>query len=416
MKKIADERIIVSSPSPENVFLGSPGLFLASNGRLFLTHDFWGSGVASLPGKKSQTGECPGGCQSKIYYSDNHGEEWIFAADLPVQHGRLFEAADGVLYLLGQGRDLRIFRSSDHGESWSDPFILDHDGLWMQGTCSHVVRDGMIHITMENRPDQPPRTWPGVDIILLSAALNDDLTRREAWHFSNRMNFSDIFSADDNFGVPFFPTGYQLSREHPDPRYCGDACFLESHVLEITDPNHIFYEPETLCLVGRVHTGRSNFGSILRARRGDDGNYVLDTFRTPAGRRIHMFALPGGHLKFHITYDPVSRFYFLVSSIALDSMTRPERLLATRYNLPDNERNRCGLYFSTNLFDWCFAGIIAGTDNDRHARSYPNMLIDGEDLLVVCRSGDARANSAHNTNLVTLHRIQDFRRYPAQFF
>lgn len=415
MKTIADERIIASSPSPENVFLGNPGLFRSSSGRLFFTHDFWGSGLPFLPGNKSKTGECPGGCQSKIYYSENHGTDWIFAADLPVQHGRIFEGADGVLYLLGQGRDLRIFRSLDNGESWSDAFILDHNGLWMQGTCSFVVREGMIHITMENRPDELERTWPGVDIILLSAALSDDLTRRESWHFSNRMSFSDIFSADDNFGIPFYPTGCQLSMEQPDPRYCGDACFLESHVLEITDTSHILYEPETLYLVNRMHTGRSNFGSILCARRKADGCYVIDTFRAPSGRRMHMLSLPGGHLKFHIIHDKVSKFYFLASSIAMDSMTRPDRLPATRYNLPDNERNRCGLYFSSNLFDWCFVGIIAGTDNDRYARSYPNMLIDGDDLLVVCRSGDARANSAHNTNLATMHRIKDFRRYPDQF-
>jgi hypothetical protein len=38
------------------------------------------------------------------------------------------------------------------------------------------------------------------------------------------------------------------------------------------------------------------------------------------------------------------------------------------------------------------------------------MAIDGEDLLVLSRSGDERAKDAHNGNLITFHRIANFRR------
>ena len=38
-------------------------------------------------------------------------------------------------------------------------------------------------------------------------------------------------------------------------------------------------------------------------------------------------------MRFHITYDDVSKTYWLLSSQATDSMTRPELLPDDRYNL-----------------------------------------------------------------------------------
>ena len=114
-------------------------------------------------------------------------------------------------------------------------------------------------------------------------------------------------------------------------------------------------------------------------------------------------------MKFHIEYDPAGRLYWMASSQTTDSMTRPELLPPERYNLPDNERHRLVLHFSRNLVDWCFAGVIAIGNSPKESRHYAGMTIDGDDLLVLSRSGDAQARSAHNGNLITLHRISGFR-------
>jgi hypothetical protein len=37
------------------------------------------------------------------------------------------------------------------------------------------------------------------------------------------------------------------------------------------------------------------------------------------------------------------------------------------------------------------------------------MVIDGDDLHVLARSGDERAASAHNGNLITFHTVKRFR-------
>jgi hypothetical protein len=37
------------------------------------------------------------------------------------------------------------------------------------------------------------------------------------------------------------------------------------------------------------------------------------------------------------------------------------------------------------------------------------MLIDGEDLCIVSRSGDEHARTAHDGNIITFHRVRNFR-------
>ena len=114
-------------------------------------------------------------------------------------------------------------------------------------------------------------------------------------------------------------------------------------------------------------------------------------------------------MRFHVVYDEQTRLYWLLSTQATDSMTRADRLPADRFNLPNNERQRLQLHFSKNCVDWCFAGMVAMGDTQGQARHYASMIIDGDDLIVLSRSGDHRAKSAHDGNIITFHRICDFR-------
>ena len=114
-------------------------------------------------------------------------------------------------------------------------------------------------------------------------------------------------------------------------------------------------------------------------------------------------------MRFHILYDGLSGLFWLLSTIATDSMTRPDRLPDNRYNLPNNERHILGLHFSRNCIDWCPAGVVTKGDSAGEGRHYASMVVDGEDLHVLSRSGDSRAKSAHDTNLITFHTIKKFR-------
>ena len=90
-------------------------------------------------------------------------------------------------------------------------------------------------------------------------------------------------------------------------------------------------------------------------------------------------------------------------------MTRVELLSEERYNIPCDERQRLQLSFSKNMVDWCFAGIVSIGNSEKQSRHYAGMSIDGEDLVIVSRSGDENACTAHDVNLSTLHRVKNFR-------
>jgi hypothetical protein len=90
-------------------------------------------------------------------------------------------------------------------------------------------------------------------------------------------------------------------------------------------------------------------------------------------------------------------------------MTKAEYLPDDRFGTPDNERRRMQLHFSKNMFDWVFAGLVAVGPSEKQARHYASMAIDGEDLVILSRSGNENAESAHNGNMVTFHKIKNFR-------
>ena len=131
--------------------------------------------------------------------------------------------------------------------------------------------------------------------------------------------------------------------------------------------------------------------------------------KAPSGKRILLVPMPGGQMKFHVLYDDKTKLYWLLSTQATDSMIRTDRLPPDRYNLPSDERRRLQLHFSKNMIDWCFAGLVAVGPAEHASRHYASMVIDDDDLLVLSRSGDERARSAHDGNLITFHRIRDFR-------
>jgi len=405
---VVSYRTVYESPSPQDVYCYSPGLCRLNTGRMIATCDLGGPGVARLPGIKSKCGDYGCGNLGKLLVSDDHGETWRHRTDFPFYHARPFVAGNA-LYVLGHAGDLMIMRSDDGGDTWSKPVKLTSGQYWHQAPCAVDYRHGRIYLTMEQHLDGA--TWPGVAIVLMSAEVNTDLLQPESWRYSLPIKFSDVVTTPlPSVGIPFYPTGSLTPESSVDIRNCGDPCWLESHVLRIYDPSHTFYDPDdrSMMVMARLHSGMTNIGTILRGV--DDGSTLhLETLKTPAGTPLVLVPLPGGQMKFHIIYDPVSRYYWLLSSQSTDSMTRPECLPNDRYGLPDNERHRLQLHFSLNLFDWCFAGLVADSGHPRQGRHYASMVIDGDSLGILSRSGDDRAFSAHNGNLITYHTIKNFR-------
>jgi hypothetical protein len=190
--------------------------------------------------------------------------------------------------------------------------------------------------------------------------------------------------------------------------------WLETHVVQFTDPDHLWHDPtgKTFHLWSRAHTGGTGYAAIAKVvEQGDKpgtGEMTTMLEKVPSGKTMLYVPCPGGQMKFDVLFDDATKLYWLLSTQAADSMIRPDRMPADRYSLPNNERRRLQLHFSRNMIDWCFAGLVAIGPVEKASCHYASMTIDGEDLVVLSRSGDEKAKSPHDGNLITFYRVKDF--------
>ena len=404
---------LYESPDPARIYAYTPGITILPSGRLVATMDQGGPGmkdpeVPLTPEGKRITG--------KIYTSDDHGQTWTHRSDMPLFHARPFVAGDRV-YVLGHSGDLGVMASGDGGETWGDAVWLTQGESWHQSACNVHYAKGNVYLVMET-PTAPYNGW-GVSRlapVVMRGKTTDDLTQLNNWTFSNKYSFQDALAEGGRInllGVPFFNIGKTApERDHPDKRWMYDPGWLETNVVEFTDPRNVWHDPEgrTFYLWARAHTGSTNLACIAKATEDDAGGITVGLAHAPSGEPMLYVPCPGGQMRFHVLYDEVGKLFWLLSSQSTDSMTQPELLEEDRFNLPNNERHRLLLHFSKNCVDWCFAGRVADTRAFKQARHYASMVIDGEDLHVLSRSGDARAHGAHDGNLITFHTVRDFRK------
>lgn len=413
------ETVILESPEPKRIYTCSPGIARLPSGRLVVTDGLRGADSGTIPAPKYCVR--PGQFwQGKVLTSDDRGLTWRTRADFAFMHARPFVAGDAV-YVIGHAGDLMIMRSDDQGVTWSAPQTLTHGQHWHQAPCNVWQANGCVYLVMERRVSYDIDTWYVGELapVLMRAPLTADLTQRSAWTFASELSFRQALPGEagdpaiDYFGVPFFTCPYPRGGEAAPGRSCAPMGWLEANVVQFTDPDHVWYDPEekTFHLWMRAHTGGTGLAAIAKVVEQQPGlGSMTTTLETaPSGKKMLFVPCPGGQMKFHILHDARTGLFWLLSTQATDSMTDPHRLPEDRYNLPNNERRRLQLHFSANCVDWCFAGLVTAGATERESRHYASMVIDGEDLHVVSRSGNHRARSAHDGNLVTLHTVRNFR-------
>jgi hypothetical protein len=425
VKPLADDYVAVfKSPDPKQVMLYSPGIARLDDGRLVATMDVRGPAkvLNDCPGKVWARPGRGDHWQGRVYTSDDKGRTWTLRARYPFMHARPFAAGDS-LYVLGHANDLTIIRSDDRGKTWSEPAKLTKGEHWHQAPCNVHYAHGNVYLVMEKRTTFDIKTWYVGEMapVLMRADVKADLTKRASWTFASELSFREVMPkvetgpAMDYFGVPFFDAPYPRGSEPARGRNMAPIGWLEANVVEIVDPGHQWHDPQgkTFHLFMRAHTGGTGYAALAKVvEQGDKpGTGAMKTMleQVPSGKKMLFLPMPGGQVKFHVVYDRQTKLYWLLSTQATDSMTKPSRLPGDRYNLPNNERRRLQLHFSKNMVDWCFAGLVAVGPAEVASRHYAAMAIDGEDLVILSRSGDERARTAHDGNLITFHRVPGFR-------
>ncbi len=414
IRPLAQTHILVGeSPAPADVPLYSPTILRLDTGRL----------VAGYT--RASDNKAPRGPSAEVLLtSDDRGATWTKRAELPSLQGRVF-AAGKSLYYLATGAGLPMSRSDDQGLTWSAPVPIAAREFVGQQTPANVWHTrGHVYLAFERR-NKVIEAWGPSEkaLVLLRARVTDDLTRKEAWTFSSELVFSDVVSGMrdnainrtglDFLGIPFFAQDYpnRAPVSSSPRRTMPPIGWVEPGVVQIMDPNHVWFDPtgRTFHILARAHTGGTGFACLTKVVEAADGTMTMSLEQAPSGKKMLYLPVPGGQMRFHILYDAKSQLYWLVGSQATDSMTRPDRMAKERFDLPYNERQRLVLHFSRNLVDWCFAGLVAKADSPKASRHYASMDIDGNDLVILSRSGDDRAKSAHEGNLITFHRVTDFR-------
>ena len=378
---LAGEKVLTTSPNPDSIYLYTPAIAEGFGGRFVVAVDYGGPGTYSLDGPKSDFGDYKAGNQIRVLLSDDKGKTWRETpARIPMMHEILFKAG-GSLYMIGHSGRLLITRSDDNGETWSEPAVLCPEPRWHQSCTAVDVYDGKVTLVYEKWVAEKHK-WPGVGPVLMQAREDADLTDPSNWKFSELYNPGDDMEAARPSGIPVNAP--------------GAPGMLETNVIRVHNPANPFYDAtgKSVALLARASTGFPDIGVMLKGYEREDGSLAIGRFRKNEGE-VYFVHIPGGDLKFHILYDPESRLYWLLHSQIDGRM---------------NYRRRLALSYSPDLLRWTFAGLVAVGPTDHSARHYATMIQDGDDLFIVSRSGDERARTAHDGNIVTFHRIKDFRK------
>ena len=327
----------------------SPSIVRLADGRLLASMDMYKS---SYPQNLTM-----------LFRSDDNGEHWRYLTDLfPCFWGKLFLHNDG-LYMLGVSReygDLLIGRSYDGGENWTVPTVLfrgrnssEHPGIH-RAPMPFYSRNGLLMTDVQYGATQCGLMFDGV----ISVRSDRDLLDAGNWVLS------DLYAAP--------PEELKESTDIPNG--------IEGNIID--EPN----------------------GNAVIFLRYDRGKALVLNFdpanpeNAPTFNSIINF--PSTASKFEIYYDKPSGYYVSIVDYPLEE--------------PRTERNLLTLIYSRNMKEWKTAKHIIDhryDDPDKTGFQYVSFLIEENDIIFESRTAYNGADSYHNSNCVTFHRIREFRKY-----
>ncbi len=309
-----------------------------------------------------------------IYRSTDGGEHWHYHSELhPCFWGKLF-LHKNELYMLAcstEFGDLLIGKSTDGGKTFGAPTVIAHGQQagkagYHRAPQNLVLQDGRLWTAYEwgERPTPTEKTKFSVGVI--SCDADADLLNADNWHLTRPQVLDPAWVPELPDVTPLTATIEGTMVVTPEGGLTDVLRFeceaAKAIVYDVKDPHE------------------------LLSFRG-----TMD--------------FPAGHSKFEILRDEVTGCYYSVATRYFEKGERTARGRAPR--------NLLSLLVSRDLKSWRVAcDLIDYRDRDmnKHGFQYVDFLFDGEDLLYLCRTATNGAADFHDSNYITFHRIQNFRK------
>ncbi|QDT18008.1 sialidase family protein [Alienimonas californiensis] len=361
--------VVAHSPASSGLYIGSPGLTRLPDGALLASHDFFGP--------KSKEFEI---AQSHVYRSDDDGKTWSHVAQIEGAFWSSLFVHRGDAYLFGTRAhhgDLVLRRSTDGGRTWTDP----------KDAASGLLRPAPWHCAPVPVVEHDGRLWRGVE----NASFGKKWGERYAAAVISAPVDADLLNADS------------WTVAGPLPR---DPDWLDGTFLGYLEGNVVVTPDGGLVDLLRVNTSgdnRSEQAALVRVI--DDGKKLRfepgDGDLSTGG----FVPMPGAAKKFSVRPDPNGDGYW-----TLANLVRPEHADKN----PGSVRNTLALMHSPDLTTWTVRReVLHHPDVIAHAFQYVDWLYDGDDLIVLSRTayadGLGGAHRAHDANLLTFHRVENYR-------
>lgn len=353
--------IVNYSPASTGIYLGTPSICLLPDGTYLVSHDYFGPKSNSNRNAKTE-----------IFRSFDKGNKWEKIATVNQFWSNLFYL-NGDVYLIGTDNSCGncvIRKSNDKGITWSE--IVDESrGIIRYKTPDKGFHTSAVSMVEHNgriwRPFELTRSdgeWGYFESMIMSAPINSDILNGKNWIVSSSM------SLDIMWGKKY----------------------------------HTWLEG------GAVLTPENDLVIILRVDRRDDEMaailHVKDSGKLLSfDPQKDFIRFPGGCKKFVVRYDSISRMYWSLSNWVPDTYRK--------YNV-ERARNTLALVSSKDLREWNVNKIVLHDSNiDKSGFQYVDWRFEGNDIVFVSRTafydGENYANSQHNSNYITFHRIKNFR-------
>jgi hypothetical protein len=361
--------VISHVPASTGFYVGSPSIVILENGDYVVSHDSRRYRGPQHP-EEDMTGDL-----TRIFRSKDRGLTWSHLTDLKAFWSSLF-VHRGVLYLIGPNKvygDVVIRRSLDGGRSWTEP-TLQSGVLLGDGASYHcaptpvVEHNGRLWRAMEEKTPSD-RTFLA---FMMSAPVDADLLDPASWTASNRI-------------VP--------DKRWLDGKFKG---WLEGNAVPAPDGGMVD--------MMRVEFNGTDEKSAAIQISADGKTAKFD----PANG---FTSFPGGNKKFTIRFDSQTKAYWSLASYV------PEKHRGALKS--GSIRNTLALISSTDLVKWTVKTIVLyHPDIAKHGFHYIDWQFDGDDLVLAARTafddGMGGADSAHNANFITFHRVKNFRHLTAK--